>query len=276
MGALLVEAIDGAPLPLPGALPALAAALAAIHTLPLPIRGGRAPLRDPADPLADTLTEIAAQAAFLDAPGLDRETATQIDRELSAARALAATGLRPPAALIAFDAHPGNFLLEPSGRAVLVDLEKARYGLPGLDLAHATLYTSTTWDVAGRAVLSHDEVAAFYQAWLDAVPRELGQASRPWLLALRRVMWLWSVTWCAKWRVRSRGTATSGSTENWSAALSAPELVAHVAGRVADYLDPRTVASVRQDWRGDNALTALLGPVDGVLLHSAPRERATG
>ncbi len=266
MGALLVEEIDGTPLALPEGLQALAGALAAIHALLLPDAADRAPLRDPADPLADTLAEIAAQAAFLEAAQLDPAAASQIDRELSAAHALARLGRPPPATLIAFDAHPGNFLQTADGRAVLVDLEKARYGMPGLDLAHATLYTSTTWDVATHAVLTHDHVAGFYAAWFDAVPAELAVATRPWMLALRRVMWLWSVTWCAKWRVQSRGASRSVSTENWSADLSAPDLVAHVAGRVADYLDPRTIASVRQDWHGDNALTDLLGPVDAALL----------
>ena len=152
---------------------------------------------------------------------------------------------------------------------MLVDLEKARYGLPGLDLAHATLYTSTTWDVSTHAVLTAAEVAAFYARWLDVVPPALAAATRPWLLALRRVMWLWSVTWCAKWRVQSRAGADAATTENWSAELSAPELVAHVAGRVAEYLDPHTIAAIRRDWHGDNALTALLGPVDAGLLESA-------
>jgi hypothetical protein len=262
MGALLVEEIDGAPLRLPDGLPALAAALASLHVLPLPAAADRAPLMSPADPLAGTLAEIAAQAAFLDMAGIVPAALSQIDRELSDARALARSRVRPPTALIAFDAHPGNFLQTADGRAVLVDLEKARYGLPGLDLAHATLYTSTTWDIATHAELSHDDVAGFYAAWLDAVPPALAAAARPWLLPLRRVMWLWSVTWCAKWRVQSRGSGASGSTENWSAGLSAPELMDHVAGRVADYLDAETIAAVRQDWRGDNALTGLLGPVE--------------
>ncbi|MEK9661503.1 MAG: phosphotransferase [Alphaproteobacteria bacterium] len=268
MGALLVERIDGEPLPLPGGLPALAGALAALHGLPLPADGAQGPLMAPADPLADTLSEIAAQAVFLDAAGLDPDAARQIDIELSAARAQAAVAGRPPVTLIAFDAHPGNFLLTGAGRAVLVDLEKARYGLPGLDLAHATLYTSTTWDVATRAELDHDQVAGVYTAWLDAVPAPLAAATRPWLLALRRVMWLWSVSWCAKWRVQSRATVGGSGTENWSAELSAPELVAHVADRVADYLDPATIARVRADWRGDNTLTALLGPADAAIPNS--------
>ena len=78
---------------------------------------------------------------------------------------------------MAFDGHPGNFVVRADGGAVLVDLEKCRYSYPGLDLAHATLYTSTTWDVATHAVLTHDQVAEAYRQWADAVGPELAQAA---------------------------------------------------------------------------------------------------
>lgn len=263
MGALIVDEIEGAPLPLPEGIEALARALAAIHALPVPPASERPPLKDPYDALADTFSEVMAQSAFIAGAGLAYEAEAQIREELVAAGRLLASDGRPPVTLIAFDAHPGNFLLDADGRAVLVDLEKARYGVPAFDLAHATLYTSTTWDVATSAELSDAETAAFYAAWLAAVPPALADAVLPWLLDLRRMMWLWSVTWCAKWRVKSKEAAQRGeragrSAEDWSAELSDPVLVAHVAGRVDHYLDPATIERVRRGWRADNALTALL------------------
>ena len=43
-------------------------------------------------------------------------------------------------------------MIEAAGRAVFVDLEKALYGSPAVDLAHASIYTSTMWDPEiGRA-----------------------------------------------------------------------------------------------------------------------------
>ncbi|MGB0625153.1 MAG: aminoglycoside phosphotransferase family protein [Alphaproteobacteria bacterium] len=248
MGALIVELIDGRPLSLPGDLAAMAECLAAIHALALPEE--RAPLKDPVDPLADTFTEVMAQAAYIAAADLHPEAEAQIREELRAAGATLGRDDRPPRTLIAFDAHPGNYLMAPDGRAILVDLEKARYGAAGFDLAHASLYTSTTWDVDSHAVLDRDQVEAFHAAWLDAVPGSLASATEPWLWPLRRIMWLWSVTWCAKWRVESRrDVGDEGATENWSAALSEDALVAHVAGRVTDYLDPETISRVRADWQ---------------------------
>lgn len=249
MGALIVDRIDGRPLSLPADLTAMADCLAAIHALPLPGDTDRAPLKNPRDTLADTFTEILLQSAFIARADLHPDSEAQIRVELQAAGQTLSRAERPVTTLIAFDAHPGNYLLDTSGRAILVDLEKARYGAPGFDVAHASLYTSTTWDVASRTVLSRAEIAAFHDAWLNAVPEPLAAASADWLLPLRQMMWLWSVTWCAKWKVQSREAAgVSASTENWSAELSEDSLVAHVADRVADYLDPDTIARVRTDW----------------------------
>jgi len=208
LGALLVDEIPGRPPVLPDELPAIMSALASLHALPVPTASARAPLRDHADPIGETLHEIGLQAAYLDAAGLSIDTRRAIDEELAWAAEFQLNPDRPPITLISFDAHPGNFLILPSGTAVLVDLEKARYGASGFDLAHATLYTSTTWDVAVNAVLDTATVAAAYGHWLDSVPAALADASRPWLLPLRRIMWLWSVTWCAKWRVQSRAAAS--------------------------------------------------------------------
>lgn len=242
-GALLVEEIVGAPARLPHDLPAIADALAAIHSLPLPAAASRAPLRDPADPLAELREQIDAQAVHLDAARLDRASRSAIEARRAALAAWCERSHRSPKRLIAFDAHPGNFIVRADGRAMLVDLEKARYGLPPLDLAHATLYTSTTWDIASSAVLSVAEVQAFQARWLSRC-----DGAGAWhddLLPLRSAMWLWSITWCAKWRVlSSREPRSGGDGEDWSGGHSEAALVAHVRGRVDHYLSPEGVARV--------------------------------
>lgn len=242
-GALLVEEIVGRPARLPQDLPAIVDALAAMHSLPMPPATQRAPLLDPEDPLALLRGEIEAQAAFLDAAALDASVRQAIDDRRAALAGLCAQAPRPPKRLIAFDAHPGNFIVRADGRAVLVDLEKARYSLPPLDLAHATLYTSTTWDLASAALLSPGEVAAAQQRWLTRCAG--GEAWSEWLLPLRSAMWLWSVTWCAKWRVLSAGAARSGADgEDWSGEHSEAALVDHVRERVDHYLSTPGVQRV--------------------------------
>lgn len=261
MGALLVEKIEGRPPSLPQDLEALAECMAQVHSLPVTDRAQRAPLEDHADPVAGAMVEIEQQAEFLDTAGLEEAARAEIDAELVWARNFAAEceGRPQPQTLVLTDTHPGNFLIGVGGRAFIVDLEKALYGSPATDLAHATIYSSTTWDTDVYADLSIGEVTAFYRHYLNTVPAELAEVLRPWMLPLRRVTFLRAVTWCAKWRVlQSRSKIENkhdaDSTEDWSAENNTSELVAHVAGRVDEYLKAKTLQRMRAEWLGSPSL----------------------
>ena len=243
-GALLVQEIEGRPARLPQDLSAMATSLAALHALPLPEAPARAPLLNAPDPLQALVEEIDAQAGHLDAAGVSGPVRSMIESERQRLAHDLGGPARPQPCLIAFDAHPGNFIVQPDGRAMLVDLEKCRYAFPGLDLAHATLYTSTTWDVDTRAVLTVDEVVGFYAAWARAVGPMAADA-QVWHVPLRRAMWLWSVTWCAKWRALSGASHPARADgEDWSGERSEVALVRHVRERVDHYLSPAVVADV--------------------------------
>lgn len=260
-GALVVEEIAGAKPRLPGGMAAIARCLAALHALTLPAPGERAPLQMHDDPAAATLAVIEEQAGYLDEAGLAPAAGAAIAAELAWARAFCATSgaTDHPMALVATDAHPGNFLLEPTGgRAVLVDLEKMLYGSPAIDLAHATLYTSTRWDPDCAATLSPAETTAFYRAYLDLAGAEASRRLRPLLTPMRRLTWLRTTTWCVRWRVLSRREPTDGPAGGWSAARLAPELRAHIEASVADYFDPDTIARITAEWRDGDGLAAAL------------------
>ncbi|MGM0984367.1 MAG: aminoglycoside phosphotransferase family protein [Pseudomonadota bacterium] len=254
-GGLLVSAIRGRPARLPEDLPDIAEALASFHVLDVPDSEVRPPLQSPPDPWAAMLEEVRDQAGFLDRAGLNTKARQLIEAELAALPERLPPGAGAEPRLISFDAHPGNFLVTDSGRAVLVDLEKCRYGLVGFDLAHASLYTSTTWDLQSRAELLPQEVAAFYRHWMSATGFADETAT---LLACRRAMWLWSLTWCAKWRsshLLERDASTRG--EDWSTELSDDALIAHVRDRVDHYLSVPVIEHVQQESR---VLARLLSP----------------
>jgi hypothetical protein len=240
-GALLVEEIVGAPAHLPGNLTAIVAALGSLHALPLAPVLQRAPLLDTPDPLRALLEEIGQQARYLVSAQIPATVQQAIELTQAGLHTACEQVARPQRHLIAFDGHPGNFIVRPDGSAVLVDLEKCRYSYPGLDLAHATLYTSTTWDVKSHAVLSQGEVLFAYEAWGQIMGPSAADAG-VWHVPLRRAMWLWSVTWCAKWRVLSKAHSQASSAgEDWSEARSDAALVHHVRDRVDHYLSAPVV-----------------------------------
>ncbi|SDN47818.1 aminoglycoside phosphotransferase family protein [Vreelandella arcis] len=239
-GGLLVEAIDGRLARLPEDLPRIAETLASLHRLPLPDKP--APLLSPADPWRAMREEVARQSEWLEQAGLSTDVIDRIRAELDALPVVLADAAR---CLISFDTHPGNFLIDAEGRAVLVDLEKGRYGLPGIDLAHTSLYTSTTWDLNSQANLSLDEVVDFYRGWQAAMG---DSPSAETLVACRRATWLWSLTWCAKWRAQHlHAKDAERRGEDWSAELTDPAVIAHVRDRVEHYLSPSIIDHVQDE-----------------------------
>lgn len=174
-----MEYIAGRPLRMPDELRLLATVLAAVHSLPLPLLDRQSPLRDGADAVAAELQVIHAQAAFLPDAKLHPASQAQFADELSWTERFAAhvTGQAQPCRLIATDAHPGNWLVR-EGKAVLVDWEKGQYSSPAVDLAHASLYTSTTWDVVAAGAPSLATIVGFYQDWLGQAESALAAAVR--------------------------------------------------------------------------------------------------
>ncbi|MEC9208676.1 MAG: aminoglycoside phosphotransferase, partial [Pseudomonadota bacterium] len=125
------------------------------------------------------------------------------------------------------------------GDAIFVDLEKVIYGSPAIDLAHATVYTSTMWDPDVAAALDKAEIAAFYDAYFGELPPALAQRVHPWCTPLRRLTWLRTITWCAKWKVVSRKCALSNDIQY------SPDYILSVQKRVDDYFDPGTISEIR-------------------------------
>lgn len=250
MGVLVVEEIGGRPMRLPEDLPRSAEALAAIHRLPVPAPADRPPLADHSEAVLGTLGFIERQWAFRDAAGLHPETRARLEEEVAWARAFAAESHpRQPITLAATDSHPGNFLIDARGQAIFVDLEKMLYGSPAIDLAHHTLYTSTTWDVDAAGVLGPGETAAFHETYLGLLPPTLADEVRPWIGPMRRLTWIRTLTWAIKWQVLTRPPRPGERREeDWSATPMSPAYRAHVASRIADFLAPYTIARVRAEW----------------------------
>jgi thiamine kinase-like enzyme len=244
MGALIVEEIEGRKPRLPDDLDAIAEALRAVHRLEMLAPERRPPLLSPEHALDNLLKTIQVQAAFLERAEIAPDSVRQIRAELDWASTYADAhrGDAAPRALILTDTHPGNFVIHPSGKAYFVDLEKTMYSLPAIDLAHATLYTSTRFDPAIDRALDAEETAGFYRAYLSRIDRRAAFALMPWLAPVRRFVFLRTLTWCVKWRVESRGA------NGWSRLKLDERTRAHMDACLKDFFDPATIERVRSEW----------------------------
>jgi aminoglycoside phosphotransferase (APT) family kinase protein len=179
-GALVVDFIEGRAPRLPGELGAMAETLALIHALPLPPASSPIPRQN--NPFLETLEGIELNAKrFLDKAVPDQGARAEIAEELRALRgmALALGRQAQPLTVALADTHPGNFIIDRAGLAWFVDLEKVHVGSPAIDLAHATLPTSTLWHPDVGALLSRDRRAGFSGELLRAPRQEAGRGAAP-------------------------------------------------------------------------------------------------
>ncbi len=249
-GALIVDCIDGHPPRLPDELAAMADTLARIHALPLPTAGS--PIPRQADPFGETLSLVEQNAArFLDEAVPDAGARGAIAEELRTVRGLAAAlaGREQPLVVALADTHPGNFIVDRDGIAWFVDLEKVHVGSAAVDLAHATLPTSTLWDpAAGGAVLSAADVQDFYGRYLAEVGEARADALRPWLQPMRRLVWLRTTLFMARWRVQTRAPRDPADATQWSDSGLAPAMKAHIDAVIDRCFRPDTIRSIRAEW----------------------------
>jgi aminoglycoside phosphotransferase len=248
-GALVVDFIEGHAPHLPDELGAMAETLARIHALPLPPASSPIPRQD--NPFLETLEGDELNAMrFLDKAVPDQGSRAEIAEELRAMRGMAlALGRQvQPLTVALADTHPGNFIVDRAGIAWFVDLEKVHVGSAAIDLAHATLPTSTLWHLSDAKALSRDEVRGFYDSYLTRVGRKAAEAQRPWLVPMRRLTWLRTTLFMARWRVQTRSPRDPSDPTQWSDAGLEPEMRVQYDARIDEAFDREVIRSIRAEW----------------------------
>jgi hypothetical protein len=248
-GALIVDFIDGRAPRLPDELGLMADTLARIHALPLP--PASAPIPRQGNPFHETLEGIELNAMrFLDKAVPDASARAEITDELRAMRGLVPVLGRkvPPITVALADTHPGNFIVDSAGIAWFVDLEKVHVGSPAIDLAHATLPTSTLWHPDIGKWLASEEVRGFHDSYLARIGAEKAEALRPWLMPMRRLTWLRTTLFMARWRVETRSLREPSNPSQWSDAGLDLQMKAHIDARIDQCFTRDVVRSIRREW----------------------------
>jgi aminoglycoside phosphotransferase (APT) family kinase protein len=248
-GALIVDLIDGRAPRLPDELALMADTLARIHALRLPAASSPIPRQE--NPFLETLAAIEQNAVrFLDKavpdPGARAEIAEELRLMSDMARAVAQRA--QPLTVALADTHPGNFIVDRHGIAWFVDLEKVHVGSPAIDLAHATLATSTLWHPDVGKVLSPAEVQTFYTLYLEKVGPRAAASLEPWLLPMRRLTWLRTTLFMARWRVQTRSPRDPSDPTQWSDAGLKPSMKAHIDQRIDQCFRRDMIQSIRAEW----------------------------
>ncbi len=248
-GALIVDFVEGRAPHLPDELDAMADTLARLHSLPLPASESPIPRQD--NPFRATL-DVVEQGAqrFLDKAVPDLGARGEIVEELELMRDLAGTlaGWRQPLSIALADTHPGNFIVDRGGLAWFVDLEKVHVGSAAIDLAHATLPTSTVWHPDVGKVLSLAEVEGFYESYLKRIGKTRAAELQPWLQPMRRLTWLRTTMFMARWKVQTEAPRDPSDPSQWSDAGLSPEMREHLRSRIALSFERETIRSIRAEW----------------------------
>ncbi len=248
-GALIVDRIVGHAPVLPRDLGAMATSLAAMHSLPKP--AGTSPIPRQEDPFLETLEVVEQNARrFLDQAVPDPGARADVADELRLMRGMApALAKRPQPLTIALaDTHPGNFIVDAGGTAWFVDLEKVHVGSPAIDLAHATLPTSTLWHPDVGQILTRGQVAGFYAHYLARIGEARAAELEPWLMPMRRLTWLRTTMFMARWRVQTRQPRDPGDPGQWSDAGLEPAMKVHLQARIDQCFDRDAIRRIRAEW----------------------------
>jgi aminoglycoside phosphotransferase (APT) family kinase protein len=248
-GALVVDFIQGRAPRLPDELGAIAETLALIHALPLPPTNSPIPRQN--NPFLETLEGIELNAMrFLDKAVPDQGSRAEIAEELRMMRSMALAFGRQtqPLTVALADTHPGNFIVDRAGLAWFVDLEKVHVGSPAIDLAHATLPTSTLWHPDVGSLLSRDDVQTFRENYLARLAGKQAEALRPWIVPMRRLTWLRTTLFMARWRVETRSPRDPANTTQWSDAGLDPKMKRHIDARIDQCFARETIRSIRSEW----------------------------
>jgi hypothetical protein len=205
---ILEEYLPGHPLDYSTDLPAAARCVAAVHALGVP-EGHRLQVHpDPAPAIFEESHGLAEPyLSWVGAPegskAALRKGFARIEGFLGREDLFVGDNL----AIVNYDLNTHNFVVgEASGEVRLLDWEKARIAPHTQDLAHFLLPTTTLWRDDTATLLSEEQEREFVEAYLKRNPVEDRARFREKLEAMKTIVSLRAVSWCA-WALQETARA---------------------------------------------------------------------
>jgi hypothetical protein len=97
-------------------------------------------------------------------------------------------------------------------------------------------------------MLSRAEVQGFYDIYLEKVGKKQAASLQPWLVPMRRLTWLRTTLFMARWRVQTRSPRDPTDPTQWSDAGLDPAMKAHINARIDYGFRRDAIAAIRSEW----------------------------
>ncbi|MDP8939057.1 MAG: aminoglycoside phosphotransferase family protein [Actinomycetota bacterium] len=194
---ILEEYLPGRPLDYATDLSAAARCMAAIHDLGVPESHHLQVHPDPAPTILEESRELANP--YLEWDGASKESKANLQKGFERIESfLKQDGLftGDDLAIVNYDLNTHNFVVQ-DGEAKLLDWEKARIAPRTQDLAHFLLPTTTLWRDDTATLLSEKQEREFIEEYLERAPVPDRERFRTQLAAMRTIVSLRAVSWCA-------------------------------------------------------------------------------
>ena len=143
---------------------------------------------------------------FLDKAVPDPGARAEIAEELRAMRGMApALGQRAqPLTMALADTHPGNFIVDRPASPGSSISRRCMSARPRSISRTRRCRPRRCGIPTSAGVLSRAEVQGFYDVYLERIGSGTAEALRPWLVPMRRLTWLRTTLFMARWRVETR------------------------------------------------------------------------
>ena len=89
---------------------------------------------------------------------------------------------------------------------------------------------------------------AWYDAYLARIGPTAADALRPWLGPMRRLTWLRTTLFMARWRVETRAPRDPRNTTQWSGSGLDPKMRDHIDARIDQAFGRGAIRAIRSGW----------------------------